>query len=43
VIKPAAARLFQEKGIEVHLTAIRVTGQDEQGSIEIHFLVENTT
>jgi hypothetical protein len=34
VIKPAAARLFQEKGIEVHLTAIRVTGQDEQGFLQ---------
>jgi hypothetical protein len=43
LIKPAAARLFQEKGIEVHLTALRVTGQDEQGSIEIDILVENTT
>ncbi len=43
LIKPAAARLFQEKGIEVHLTALRVTGQDEQGSMEIDILVENTT
>ena len=43
LIKPAAARLFQEKGIDVHLTALRVTGQDEQGSIEIDILVENTT
>jgi hypothetical protein len=43
LIKPAAARLFQEKGIEVHLTALRVTGQDKQGSIEIDILVENTT
>jgi hypothetical protein len=43
LIKPAAARLFQEKGIEVHLTALRVTGQDEKGSIEIDILVENTT
>ncbi|MBD2152370.1 DUF3782 domain-containing protein [Pseudanabaena sp. FACHB-1277] len=43
LIKPAAARLFQEKGIEVHLTALRVTGQDDQGSIEIDILVENTT
>lgn len=43
LIKPAAARLFQEKGIDVHLTALRVTGQDQQGSIEIDILVENTT
>jgi len=43
LIKPAAARLFQEKGIDVHLTALRVTGQDDQGSIEIDILVENTT
>jgi hypothetical protein len=43
LIKPAAARLFQEKGIEVHLTALRVTGQDDKGSIEIDILVENTT
>ena len=43
LIKPAAARLFQEKGIDVHLTALRVTGQDEKGSIEIDILVENTT
>ena len=43
LIKPAAARLFQEKGIEVHLTALGVTGQDEKGSIEIDILVENTT
>jgi len=27
----------------VHLTALRVTGQDEQGSIEIDILAENTT
>jgi hypothetical protein len=43
LIKPAAARLFQEKGIDVHLTALRVTGQDDQGSIEIDIIVENTT
>lgn len=43
LIKPAAARLFQEKGIDVHLTALRVTGQDDKGSIEIDILVENTT
>ena len=43
LIKPAAARLFQQQGIDVHLTALRVTGQDEQGSIEIDILVENTT
>jgi hypothetical protein len=43
LIKPAAAKLFQEKGIDVHLTALRVTGQDQQGSIEIDILVENTT
>ena len=43
LIKPAAARLFQEKGRDVHLTALRVTGQDQQGSIEIDILVENAT
>jgi hypothetical protein len=43
LIKPAAARLFQEKGIDVHLTSLRVTGQDDKGSIEIDILVENTT
>jgi hypothetical protein len=43
LIKPAAVRLFQEKGIDVHLTALRVTGQDDKGSIEIDILVENTT
>jgi hypothetical protein len=43
LIKPAAAKLFQEKGIDVHLTALRVTGQDDKGSIEIDILVENTT
>ena len=43
LIKSAAARLFREQGIDVHLTALRVTGQDEQGSIEIDILVENTT
>lgn len=43
LIKPAAAKLFQEKGIDVHLTALRVTGQDQQGSIEIDILVENAT
>jgi hypothetical protein len=43
LIKPAAVRLFQEKGIDVHLTALRVTGQDQQGSIEIDILVENAT
>ena len=43
LIKPAASRLFQEKGIDVHLTALRVNGQDEKGSIEIDILVENTT
>jgi len=43
LIKPAVSRLFQEKGIDVHLTALRVNGQDREGSIEIDILVENTT
>jgi hypothetical protein len=42
LIKPAAAKLFREQGIEVHLTALRVEGADQKGSIEIDILVENT-
>ncbi len=42
LIKPAAARLFKEQGIDVHHTALRVDAQDEKGSIEIDILVENT-
>jgi hypothetical protein len=42
LIKPAAARLFKEQGIDVHLTALRVEAQDEKGSMEIDILVENT-
>ena len=42
LIKPAAAKLFREQGIDVHHTALRVDAQDEKGSIEIDILVENT-
>jgi hypothetical protein len=42
LIKPAAARIFREQGIDVHHTALRVEAQDEQGSMEIDILVENT-
>jgi hypothetical protein len=42
LIKPAAAKLFKEQGIDVHHTALRVDAQDEKGSIEIDILVENT-
>ena len=33
LIKPAAAKLFKEQGIDVHHTALRVDAQDEKGSI----------
>ena len=42
LIKPAAARIFREQGIDVHYTAMRVKGDDERGSMEIDILVENT-
>jgi len=42
LVRPAAVRLFREKGIEVHFTALRVEAQDENGSIEIDVLAENT-
>jgi hypothetical protein len=41
MIKPAAARIFREQGIDVHYTAMRVKGDDERGSMEIDILVEN--
>jgi hypothetical protein len=41
LIKPAAARIFREQGIDVHYTAMRVKGDDERGSMEIDILVEN--
>ena len=41
LIKPAAARIFKEQGIDVHYTAMRVKGDDERGSMEIDILVEN--
>ncbi|MDX2256388.1 MAG: DUF3782 domain-containing protein [Pseudanabaenaceae cyanobacterium bins.39] len=41
MIKPAAARLFKEQGIDVHYTAMRVKGDDDRGSMEIDILVEN--
>lgn len=42
MIKPAAARLFKEQGIDVHYTAMRVKGDSDRGSMEIDILVENT-
>jgi hypothetical protein len=42
LVKPAAAQLFREQGIDVHHTALRVDDQDSQGSLEIDILVENT-
>jgi hypothetical protein len=42
LVKPAAAQLFREQGINVHHTALRVDAQDSQGSLEIDILVENT-
>ena len=41
LIKPAAARIFREQGIDVHYTAMRVRGDDDRGSMEIDILVEN--
>ena len=41
MIKPAAARLFKEQGIDVHYTAMRVKGDSDRGSMEIDILVEN--
>ena len=38
LVRPAAVRLFREKGIEAHFTALRVEAQDENGSIEIDVL-----
>jgi len=42
LVRPAAVRMFREKGIEVHFTALRVEAQDDNGSIEIDVLAENT-
>jgi len=42
LVRPAAVRLFREKGIEVHFTALRVEAQDNDGSIGIDVLAENT-
>ena len=41
LIKPAAARIFREQGLDVHYTAMRVRGDDDRGSMEIDILVEN--
>jgi len=41
LIKPAAARIFREQGIDIHYTAMRVKGDDDRGSMEIDILVEN--
>ncbi len=41
LIKPAAARIFREQGIDVHYTAMRVKGDDDRGSMEIDILVGN--
>ncbi len=37
-----AAKFFKEQAIELHHTAVRVDAQDEEGSIEIDILIENT-
>ena len=42
LIKPAAARIFREQGIDVHYTAMRVKSDDDRGSMEIDILVENS-
>jgi hypothetical protein len=42
LIKPAAARIFREQGIDVHYTALRVKSDDDRGSMEIDILVENS-
>jgi len=42
LVRPAAVRMFHKKGIEVHFTALRVEAQEENGSIEIDVLAENT-
>jgi len=42
LVRPAAVRMFRQKGIEVHFTALRVQGQDQDGSIEIDILAENS-
>ena len=42
LVRPAAAKLFQSQGIDVHHTALRVDAQDAQGSLEIDILAENT-
>lgn len=42
LVRPVAVKLFRAKGIEVRFTALRVESQDEQGSIEIDVLAENT-
>ncbi len=41
LIKPAAVRLFQEQGIEVHHTCLRVEAHDYRGSVEIDIWAEN--
>ena len=42
LIKPAAARIFREQGIDVHYTAMHVKGDNDRGSMEIDILVENS-
>lgn len=42
LIKPAAARIFREQGIDIHYTAMRVRDDDDRGSMEIDILVENS-
>ena len=40
-IKPAAARIFKEEGIDVKYTALRVQRDNDQGSMEIDIWVES--
>ena len=42
-IKPAAARIFKEQGIDVKYTALRVQRSNDRDSIEIDIWVESLT
>ncbi|HBC41570.1 MAG TPA: DUF3782 domain-containing protein, partial [Pseudanabaena sp.] len=41
LVRPAAVRMFREKGIEINFTALSVEGKDNIGSIEIDVLAES--
>ncbi|MFL0605043.1 YraN family protein [Cylindrospermopsis raciborskii] len=41
LVRPAAARLFKEQGINVHYTSLQVKAHDYKGSIEIDIWAEN--